>query len=78
MAKTVVVYTAEWCPWCHKVLDFLKENNIKFEAKDVDQGDNAKECMEKSGQGGIPVTLIDGQSVVGFDVAKLKALLNLK
>jgi glutaredoxin-like YruB-family protein len=78
MAKSVVVYTAEWCPWCHKVTDFLKENNVKFEAKDVDQDDNAKECMEKSGQGGIPVTLIDGQTVVGFDVAKLKALLNLK
>jgi glutaredoxin-like YruB-family protein len=78
MAKSVVVYTADWCPWCHKVTDFLKENNVKFVAKDVDQDDNAKECMEKSGQGGIPVTLIDGQAVVGFDVAKLKELLNLK
>ncbi|MCI0503499.1 glutathione S-transferase N-terminal domain-containing protein [Candidatus Micrarchaeota archaeon] len=78
MAKSVTVYSAEWCPWCHKVMDFLKENNVKFEVKDVDDGENAKECMEKSGQGGIPVTIIDGEAVVGFDTAKLKVLLNLK
>jgi glutaredoxin-like YruB-family protein len=78
MAKSVTVYTAGWCPWCHKVTDFLKENKIKFEEKDVDKGCNADECMKKSGQGGIPVTIIDGEAVVGFDVERLKALLNIK
>jgi len=78
MAKSVIVYTAPWCPWCHKVTDFLKENNVKFEEKDVDTECNAEECMKKSGQGGIPVTIIDGEVVVGFDIDKLKALLNLK
>lgn len=78
MAGSVVVYTAEWCPWCHKVVDFLKENKVKFTEKDVDKPENAQECMEKSGQGGIPVTIIDGQAVVGFDTKKLKELLKLK
>jgi glutaredoxin-like YruB-family protein len=78
MAKKVIVYTAEWCPWCHKVMDFLKENNVEFEAKDVEDQANAKESMEKSGQGGIPVTDIDGQIIVGFDVKKIKELLDLQ
>jgi glutaredoxin len=78
MAKNVTVYTAEWCPWCHKLTDFLKENKVKFEAKDVDDPKNAQECLEKSGQGGIPVTMIDSQAVVGFDIVRLKSLLNLK
>ena len=77
MAK-VIVYTAGWCPWCHKVMDFLKENNIEFEAKDVDNKENAKEVIEKSGQTGIPVTDIDGNIVVGFNVPKLKELLKLE
>ena len=77
MAK-VIVYTADWCPWCHKVMDFLKENNIEFEAKDVDNKENAKEVIEKSGQTGIPVTDIDGTIVVGFNVPKLKELLKLE
>jgi glutaredoxin 3 len=78
MAKNVVVYTADWCPWCHKVMDFLKQNKVEFTAKNVDDEKNARECMEKSGQGGIPVTIIDGQAVVGFDEKKLRELLKLK
>jgi glutaredoxin-like YruB-family protein len=77
MAK-VTVYTAEWCPWCHKVMDFLKEKDIEFEAKDVENREYAQESMEKSGQAGIPVTVIDEEVVVGFDVAKLKKLLKLE
>jgi len=59
-------------------MDFLKENNIEFEAKDVDNKENAKEVIEKSGQTGIPVTDIDGNIVVGFNVPKLKELLKLE
>ena len=31
----VIVYSTEACPWCHRVKDFLNENNIEFENKDV-------------------------------------------
>ncbi|MDD5172135.1 MAG: glutaredoxin family protein [Candidatus ainarchaeum sp.] len=78
MAKKVIVYTAEWCPWCHCVTDFLKENKIAFESRNVDERKNAEEAMKKSGQAGIPVTDVDGQIVVGFDTAKLKELLKIK
>ena len=77
MAK-VTVYTASWCPWCHKVMDFLKDNGVEFEAKDVENREYAQESMEKSGQAGIPVTVIDNEVVVGFDVARLKQLLKLE
>ena len=77
MAK-VLVYTADWCPWCHKLMDFLKQNNVEFEMRDVGLGDNAKEALEKSKQSGIPVTDIDGIIVVGFDVPRLKELLKLE
>jgi glutaredoxin-like YruB-family protein len=78
MAKKVIVYGAEWCPWCHRVTDFLKQNNISFQEKDVDNQSNADECMKKSGQAGIPVTDVDGKVIVGFDVVKLKEALSLK
>lgn len=76
--KKVIVYTAEWCPWCHRIMDFLKENKIKFEARNVEEGKNAEEAMKKSGQAGIPVTDIDGKIVVGFDMQKLRQLLDIK
>ena len=76
MAK-VIVYSADWCPWCHKVMDFLKENNVKFEERNVDNPEYANEVVEKSKQSGIPVTDIDGQIIIGFNVPKLKELLKI-
>ena len=38
----------------------------------------AKEAIERSGQGGIPVIVIGKEVVVGFDEVRLKAILNLK
>ncbi|VVC02538.1 Glutaredoxin [Candidatus Bilamarchaeum dharawalense] len=78
MAKSVIVYFAEWCPWCHTVMDFLKKHKIKFQARDVDDNKYAEESVRKSGQNGIPVTDIDGKIVVGFDEPKLKELLKIK
>lgn len=77
MAK-VTVYSTPSCPWCHKAKDFLKENNIEFEDKDVSSDEAArKEMTEKSGQMGVPVLDIDGTIIVGFDVEAIKKALNL-
>ena len=74
----IIVYTTEWCHWCHKVKDFLKENKIEFEDKDIEKVKGAdEEAKNKSGQAGVPVVDIDGNIVVGFDVPKLKELLKL-
>jgi glutaredoxin len=78
----ITIYGAEWCPWCTKVEEFLKEKGFEFESKDVDEGNNGKEVEEVSGQTGIPVTLIvDGDKkdvVIGFDIAKLRTILKIE
>jgi glutaredoxin-like YruB-family protein len=75
----VKVYSAEWCPYCHLVADFLKANKIEFELIDVDKVPGAaEELVEKSGQSGIPVVDIDGKIFVGFDKEALKKALKLK
>jgi glutaredoxin 3 len=78
MAKKVVVYSAEWCPWCHRAIDFLKQNKVEFEVRNVEEANNGEEAMKKSGQAGIPVIDVDGEIVVGFDTGKLRQLLRLK
>ena len=77
MAKKVILYTAEWCHWCQKVKEFLTQNKVEFEEKNVDDQANAKESMEKSGQAGIPVIDIEGEIIVGFNEKKMKELLEL-
>lgn len=74
----VIVYGAPWCPWCMKAKQFLENQKIEFEWKDVQDPDIAKEAYSKSGQEGIPVIDIDGQVIIGFDVEKIKSLLGIK
>jgi len=51
---------------------------VTFEEVDVAADMNrAREMVEKSGQYGVPVIDINGEIVVGFDRAKIDALLGL-
>lgn len=78
MAKSVIVYSTPSCPWCIRVKQFLKENNVLFLDWDVSVDQlAAEEMVKKSGQMGVPVLDIDGQIVVGFDKEKIKQLLNI-
>ncbi|MBW2988714.1 glutathione S-transferase N-terminal domain-containing protein [Candidatus Woesearchaeota archaeon] len=78
MAK-VTVYSTETCPWCVKAKEFLKENNISFEEKDVANDESARnELIEKSGQLGVPVIIIEGHDpIIGFDVEAIKKALSM-
>lgn len=73
MAKKVTVYSTPTCPFCIRVKQFLKENNIEFTDIDVSvNSDKADEMIKKSGQMGVPVLEIDSAIVVGFDKEKIK------
>lgn len=78
MAKKVTVYSTPSCPFCVRVKQFLKDNNVAFENVDV-SSDQAKvqEMIEKSGQMGVPTIDIDGEVIVGFDQEKIKAALGI-
>ena len=75
----VLIYTTTTCPWCHKAMDFLKANKIKFTEVNVQENpDRADEVVEKSGQMGVPVIDIDNQIIIGYNESALKKLLNIK
>jgi glutaredoxin-like YruB-family protein len=76
--KKVKVYSTPTCPWCHKLKEFLQENNIEFEDINVaEDQEAAKSMVDKTGQMGVPVSEIDGEFIIGFDEPKLKEKLNL-
>lgn len=78
MSHTVVVYSTPTCPYCIRAKQFLSDNKIEFTNFDVST-DQAKteEMMQKSGQMGVPVLVIDGQIIVGFDKGKIKTALEI-
>ena len=55
------------------VKEFLTQRGIGFTERDVSRDHNAaQELVSSTGQMGVPVTIIDGQTIVGFDRAKLE------
>ncbi len=75
----VTVYSAVWCPWCNKTKEWLNAHKVKYTVKDVDKDSKiAEELVRKSGQTGIPVTEIDGEIIVGYDVPRLSKALSIK
>ncbi len=56
--------------------EFLSQNNINFTDRDVSKNDSALAELERLGYMTTPVTLVDGETVVGFDRARLEELLS--
>ncbi len=65
---SVVVYTTPTCGYCHQLKAYLQQRGVPFTEYDVSRDRRAaQEMVQLSGQQGVPVTVIDGQTVVGFN-----------
>jgi glutaredoxin-like YruB-family protein len=72
----VTVYTSPTCPYCNMVKEFLSRSGIAFKERDISRNPSyAQELVRNTGQMGVPVTIIDGQTVVGFDRSRLEQLI---
>jgi len=58
------------------VKEFLSQKGVSYQEYDVSLDQNAaRELVSRTGQMGVPVTVMDGQTVVGFDRARLEQIL---
>jgi glutaredoxin-like YruB-family protein len=74
-AAPVTVYSTPTCPWCDRAKAYLKQNNVPFNDVDVAKDYNAAMDMVRlSGQQGVPVTVADGEVILGFDQPKFAKL----
>ena len=77
--KKVIIYSTPTCHFCQMTKEYFKQNKIQYDEFDVASNmEKRKEMMEKSGQLGVPVILIDNEIVVGFDRPRLASLLDVK
>ena len=76
--NSVLIYSADWCAFCHAAKDYLTKKGVQFEERNVEQRpEYAVESVQKSGQRGIPVLDINGKIIVGFDRPAIDSALNL-
>lgn len=76
---SVTVYSTPTCSWCNTLKGYLRKNRIQFTDIDVSRDEQAvSEMVRKSGQQGVPQTIINGKIIIGFDKQKLDRLLEIE
>jgi glutaredoxin len=81
VTPVVTIYGTSWCGACRAARQYLTEKKIPFADKDIERDPvAARELSEKAGKLGIPtdrVPVIDvrGRLLLGFDRARIEALL---
>lgn len=79
----ITIYSTATCAYCKMLKSYLQSKDIAYEEKhaDMDQA-VAQELFEKSGQLGVPFTIIeteDGseEKIIGFDRKKVDLVLGI-
>lgn len=82
MTKSITIYSTKTCGYCQAAKEFLRSHNVEY--ADIDVGadsEKAREMIEKSGQMGVPVIVInDGEKeelIIGFDQNRLATSLGI-
>jgi glutaredoxin 3 len=64
----IVIYTKDWCGYCHSAKQLLGTLGYKFEEIDVtDNLQRYQEMRQRSGRSTVPQIFIDGVSVGGYN-----------
>ncbi len=78
----VKLFTTPSCPYCNKIKKFFDEKEIEYSEFNVAENkERAEEMVKKSGQRGVPVTLVENDEeeiIVGFDKEKLRKVLDIQ
>jgi glutaredoxin-like YruB-family protein len=72
----VTLYTSPTCGFCHQAKAYLNQKGVRCVEKDISVDASAREDMVKlTGQMGVPVIVVDGQPIIGFNRPALDQLL---
>ena len=63
--------------FCNRTKEFLRTSGVTFTNRDITADASAFADLEKIGIMTTPVTVVDGQTVIGYDVPRLMGLLGL-
>lgn len=75
VAAKVRMFTTSWCPVCKKAKTYLQLKGIAFEELNVETSPEAKREFERLGGKGVPVILVGGQRMDGFDAGHMDGML---
>ena len=69
-AKPVVeLYITSWCPYCAKAKAYFDAKGIAYSVYDIDKDAAAEMRFKRYGGRGVPLVMINGTAISGYDVA---------
>ena len=75
----VTVYFSSACPHCRQLLAYLDSNGVSYLGRDVTLTESARQDVERlTGRLTIPVVVVKGEIINGFDRNRLKNLLDIQ
>ena len=76
--QTVILYTANGCPWCSQVKAFLNDKKINFEERNVNEKEEYARELNSLGYAAVPLTVVGNDCILGFNVKSLSDLVGIK
>lgn len=73
--KKVEIYTSNSCGYCSMAKDYFKEKNIEYSEYNVSENPQYRKDLMKKGYMSVPVIIIGGEEVIGFDKGRIESLL---
>ncbi|WP_341502118.1 glutaredoxin family protein [Gallaecimonas sp. GXIMD4217] len=70
----ITLYTNDWCAACVRTQMLLRELKLPHESFDVELTVEGEEALEEHGDGPLPIILIDGQVLRGYQPEPLRKL----
>jgi glutaredoxin-like YruB-family protein len=71
----IVIYSTSWCPACKHAKQYFTSRNIPFRELDVEKSPEARAEFQRLGGQGVPLIMIKGEKVSGFDQQRIEQLL---
>lgn len=73
----VVLYATDWCGYCKKTREFFKQHNIAYVEYDIEKSTEGKEQYDQLRGSGIPLVVIRGEVMRGYDPNAFKEALGI-
>ncbi len=71
----ITVYSTSWCKPCKMAKAHLKKRGVAFKEIDVEKSPEGAAEFRKLGGGGVPLIVINGEKIRGFNAQQIDALL---
>ena len=75
--KKIEMYTSDTCTDCTKLKAYFNQNNIEYIEYNISKSSEHNRKIIKERLLSVPVMKIDEDYVLGFDVPRIKQLLNI-